>query len=103
MSTEMNMARKAIHDKIEAEISSVQAKLDTLRAKAEANKADAELKMIAELLTRKQAVDHKLAELKKASESAYQQAKTDVQSRVAELEKAVQGIEAKFKTAQPTR
>lgn len=98
MSTVMNTARKAVHDKIEAEVSGVQAKLDTLRAKAEATKADAELKMIAELLTRKQAVDHKLAELKKSSESGFQQAKTDVQSRVADLEELVRAIEAKFKT-----
>lgn len=103
MSTETNMAKKAVQDKIESEISTVQAKLETLRAKAEATKADAELKMIADLLTRKQAVDHKLAELKKSSESAYQQAKTDVQAHVAELQKSVHAIEAKFKTAQPAR
>jgi hypothetical protein len=99
MSTEMNMAKKAIHDKIESQINSVQAKLTTLKAKAEATKANAELKMIADLLTKKQAIDQKLNELKKSSETAYQQTKTDVESRVAELEKSVNAIEAKFKAA----
>jgi phage shock protein A len=99
MSTEMNMAKKAVHDKIESQINSVQAKLTTLKAKAEATKANAELKMIADLLTKKQAIDQKLNELKKSSETAYQQTKTDVESRVAELEKSVNAIEAKFKAA----
>jgi phage shock protein A len=99
MSTDMNMAKKAVHDKIESQINSVQAKLKTLKAKAEATKANAELKMIADLLTKKQAIDQKLNELKKSSETAYQQTKTDVESRVAELEKSVNAIEAKFKAA----
>ena len=101
MTAEINMARKAVHDKIEAEISSVQAKLESLRAEAAAAKADAELKMIAELLTKKQAVDRQVAELKKSSASAFQRAKADVQSRVAELQKSVEAIQAKLKTAQP--
>ena len=99
MSTEMNIAKKAIHDKIESQMNSVQAKLETLKAKAEATKANAELKMIADLLTKKQAITSKLNELKKSSETAYQQTKTDVESRVAELEKSVNAIEAKFKAA----
>jgi len=97
MSTEMNMARKATHDKIESQIHTVEAKLETLKARAEAAKADAELKAIAGLLTKKQAIEHKLAEMKKASESAHQQAKTDIESRLAELEKSVHAIESKFK------
>jgi phage shock protein A len=99
MSTEINMAKKAIHDKIESQINSAQAKLETLKAKAEATKANAELKMIADLLSKKQAIDHKLAELKKSGETTYQQTKSDVESRVAELEKSVKAIEAKFKAA----
>ena len=99
MSTGMNIAKKVIHDKIESQINSVQAKLETLKAKAEATKANAELKMIVDLLTKKQAIDHKLNELKKSSETAYQKTKTDVESRVAELEKSVNAIEAKFKAA----
>jgi len=105
MSTEIDIARKAAHDKFEAEIRSAQAKLETLRAKASAAKADAEVKVIGDLFTKKQAIDRKLAELKlkHATEAAYQQAKTDVQAKVAELQQSVQAIEAKFKTAQPAR
>ncbi|HWW87098.1 MAG TPA: hypothetical protein VNZ26_26055 [Vicinamibacterales bacterium] len=99
MSTEMNMAKKAIHDKIESQMNNIQAKLETLKAKAQSAKADAELKMIADLLSKKPAIDHKLNELKKSSESSYQQAKTDVESRVAELEQSMKAIEAKIKTA----
>jgi len=77
MSTETTMAKKAVQDKIESQVHGIQAKLDTLRAKAEAAKANAELKAIAELFTKKQAIDEKIAE----------------------LQKSVQAIEAKFKTA----
>jgi hypothetical protein len=55
--------------------------------------------LIADLLTKKQAIDQKLSALKKSGDTTYQQAKTDVESRVAELEKSVQSIEAKFKGA----
>jgi phage shock protein A len=99
MSTDMNMAKQAVHDKIESQVNTVQAKLQTLKAKAESAKANAELKLIADLLTRKQAVEQKLAELKKSGDGTYQQVKADVESRVAELEKSVQAIEARLKAA----
>jgi hypothetical protein len=99
MSTEMNVAKKVIHDKIESQINNVQAKLETLKAKAEATKANTELKAIADLVSAKLAIDHKLAELKKSNETTYQQTKSDVESRVADLEQSVKAIEAKFKAA----
>jgi hypothetical protein len=94
-----NVGKQVIHDKIESQMKIAQGKLETLKAKAEAAKANSELKAIADLLVRKHAIDQKLSELKKASEKTYQQAKTDVEARVAELEKSVQAIEAKFKAA----
>ncbi len=99
MSTPTNVAKQAVHDKIESQVKTVQAKLDTLKARAESAKADAELKSIADLLIKKQAIDRKLNELKKSSETAYQQARADIESRVAELKKSVQAIEIKFKAA----
>jgi outer membrane murein-binding lipoprotein Lpp len=99
MSTDTNLAKKAIHDKIESQVSTVQAALETLKAKAQATKANAELKLIADLLTKKQAIDRKIGDLKTSGESTYQQTKSDVESRVAELEKSVKAIEAKFKAA----
>jgi len=99
MSTEIDMTKKAIYDKIESQITAVQAKLETLKAKAERAKANAELKVIADLLTKKQVIDHRLSELKKSGETTYQQAKTDVESRIAELDKSVKAIEAKLKGA----
>ena len=99
MSIVTNVAKQAVHDKIESQVKTVQAKLDTLKARAQSAKADAELKSIADLLIKKQAIDRKLNELKKSSETAYRQAKADIESRVAELEKSVQAIEMKFKAA----
>jgi hypothetical protein len=99
MSAEANIAKKVLHDKIESQINTVQAKLETLKAKAESSKANTELKAIAELLIAKKTIDHKLGELKQSGETTYNQAKTDVESRVAELEKSLKAIEAKFKAA----
>jgi hypothetical protein len=95
MSTELKMAKQAVHDKIESQIKTAQAKLETLKAQAEATKANVEIKVIADLLTRKHAIDQKLAELKKSGDQGYEQAKGDVEARVAELEKSVKAIEAK--------
>jgi phage shock protein A len=99
MSTEINMAKKAVHDKIESQINTAQAKLETLKAKAQATKANAELKLIADLMTKKQAIAQRLSELKKSGDTTYQQAKSDVESRLAQLEESVKSIESKFKAA----
>ena len=94
-----NVARKAIHDRIEAQIKIAQAKLESLKAKAESTKAKTELAAIVELLTKKQAIAQKVGELKATGETTYEQAKSDVEARIADLEKSVQAIEAKFKAA----
>src|SRR5690242_3776979 len=99
MSTETNTAKKAVEDTIEAKIKTVEAKLDTLKLKAEAAKAIAEVAAIAELLKKKRAIDQKMGELRKSGEGKYQQAKADIESRVAELEKSAQATEAKLKAA----
>jgi predicted nucleic acid-binding Zn-ribbon protein len=93
-----NAARKAIYDKIESQIHMFEGQLATLKAKAESAKADAELKAIANLATAKQALDQKVVELKKAGEAAFQQAKADVEARVAEFDKSVKAIQSKIKT-----
>jgi len=98
MSTDVNLAKKAIYDKLESQVKLVEAKLETLKARASAAKADMEIKLVAELLTKKQEITHKLQELKKsASGDLLEQAKADIGSRIADLEKSVRGIESKLK------
>jgi len=99
MSTDMNIEKKAAHDKIESQIHTAQAKLETLKAKAESTKANGELKLIAELATKKLTLDQKVNELKKSSDATYQKVKADVESRVAELEQSVKAVEARLKSA----
>ena len=48
MSTDVNMAKQAIHDKLESQIKTAEAKLDTLKARAETAKANVEIKAVAE-------------------------------------------------------
>jgi hypothetical protein len=88
-------AKQAIHDKLESQIKTAEAKLETLKAKAETAKANVEIRAIAELLTRKQTIRHKLQELKKSDGGRWEQAKADLEARIAEFEKSVKGIESK--------
>jgi len=60
MNIEVNIAKKAIQDKLESEITSAVAKLQTLKAEAETAKADFETKAITELLTKQHEILHNL-------------------------------------------
>ncbi len=95
----MGAARGAVYDKIEAQVHTFEAQLATLRARAETAKADAELKAIANLIQGKRALDQKVAELRKAGEVAFQQARTELEARIAEFQKSMKAIEAKIKAA----
>lgn len=92
-----NAARKAVYDKVESQIHAFEAQLATLKAKAESAKADAELKAIANLVRAKRMLDQKVADLKKTGEAAFQQAKADVEARIAEFDKSVKAIESRIK------
>jgi hypothetical protein len=95
----VNAARKAVYDKVESQIQTFEAQLATLKAKVESAKADAELNTIARLAATKLALDQKVRELKKAGDASFQQAKSDVEARIADLGKAVKALESKIKAA----
>jgi len=97
MSTESHLARKAVQDKIESQIKIAHAKLETLKARAASAKANVEIKLIADLLTKKPALDQKLHELRTAADDTWQQMKTAMEARLAELETSIHAIEAKLK------
>jgi phage shock protein A len=97
MISDVKMAKKAIHDKLESQINTVEAKLDTLKARAETAKANVEIKAVAELLTKKHAIHKKLQELKKSGGDRWEQAKVDLEAHIADLKKSVKGIESKLK------
>lgn len=97
MISDASLAKKAIHDKLESQIKTVEAKLDTLKARAESAKANVEIKAVAELLTKKHEIHNKLEELKKSGGDRWEQAKADLAAHLADLEKSVRGIESKGK------
>ena len=98
MSTQTNVAvkavRKAVYDKVESQIHTFDAQVATLKAKADSAKA--ELNAIANLATAKRTLDRKVAELKSAGETAFQQVKADVEARVAEFDESLQAIASKI-------
>lgn len=97
MSTDVNLAKHAIQDKFESQIKTFEAKLDTLKARAQTAKANVEIKAITELLTKKPMIQHKLQELKESTGDRWQQAKADLETRIADFEKSVHGIESKIR------
>jgi multidrug resistance efflux pump len=90
-----DVAKKVVHDKFESQIKTAQATLDTLKAQAETAKANLEIKTIADLLPKGLAIQQKLMELKNSSGDAWEQAKTDLEARIADFERSVQGITSK--------
>ncbi len=97
MSIEVKTAKHAVHDKLESQLKTAEAKLDTLKARAEVAKANVEIKAIADLTTQKLEIHQKLQELKKSGGDKWEHAKTELEARIAAFEKSVQGIESKIK------
>ena len=97
MSTGVNIAKQVIHDKFESQIKTVEAKLDSLKARAETAKANVEIKAIVELLAKTPVIQQKLHELKNAGGERWEQAKADLEARIADFEKSVKGLESKAK------
>ena len=95
MSADAKLAKRAIHDKLESQINTAEAKLITLKAQAQTAKANVELKTITELLTRKQTIAQKLQELKKSGGDRFEQVRADIEARIADLEKSLKKIESK--------
>ena len=89
-------ARKAVYDKVESQIHTFEAQVATLKAKAQSGKADAELTAIANLATAKRVLDARVAELRIAGETTFEQLKADVERRLTEFDKSLQAIAAKF-------
>ena len=94
-----DVVKKVVHDKFESQINTAQAKLETLKARADTAKANLEIKAIAELLPKGLVIQQKLLELKNSSGDTWEQAKTDLEARIADFEKSVQGMASKKATA----
>jgi phage shock protein A len=97
MNDDVKIAKQAVHDKLESQIKTAEAKLEMLKARAEAAKANLEIKAIAALLPKKDAIQQKLQELKNVGAERWEQAKTDLERRIAEFEKSVKALESKAK------
>ncbi len=97
MSIDASTAKHAIHEKLESQIKTAEAKLDTLKARAEVAKANLELKAIADLASRRLQIHQKLQELKKLGGDQLERAKTDLDARIAAFETSIKEIEAKVK------
>jgi phage shock protein A len=76
MSTDVNIAKQIVHDELESQIKTAEAKLEVLKARAEAAEANVEIKANAALLAEKQAIEQKLQELKKLSDDRWERAKS---------------------------
>jgi multidrug resistance efflux pump len=99
MSTPVSIAKHVVHDMLETKIKLAEAKLETLKARAESAKANAELKVITGLLTKQLVIRQKLQELKNCGGDRWEQAKTDLEVRITELERSAKEIESKVRAS----
>jgi DNA gyrase/topoisomerase IV subunit A len=97
MSSDVNMAKRAIYDKLDSHIKIAEAKLDMLKARADSAKADAEIKAVAELLARKRALQLELKALKKLGGTRWEQAKADLEAHIGHFEELLKETESKAK------
>ena len=97
MGADVNMAKQAIHDKFETQIKIAEAKLDMVKAQAESAKANAEIKVVTELLARKRALQLELKALKTLVGDRWEQAKADLEAHIAHFEKLLKDAESKAK------
>jgi hypothetical protein len=92
-----DLAKQAIHDKLESQINTAEAKLDTLKAQAQTAKANLEIKAIAELSPKAQVIRQKFQDLRQSGGAQWEQTKSDLEAHIADFEKSVKGIESKAK------
>jgi len=97
MSAGASIAKQVVHDKLESQIKTAEARLATLRARAVSAKANVEIEAIEELLPRTRTIQQKFQDLKKSGGSQWDQAKSDLEAHVSELENSVKGIESRMK------
>ena len=90
-----NLAKRAIHDKLESRINLAEAKLNTLKARAEAAKANVELEATREFRSGKKALVHKLHQLKKSDGGKWERTRADLETQIEDFEKSVKGIKTK--------
>jgi len=97
MNDDTKIAKQVVQDKLESQIKTAEAKLEVLKARAGSAKANLEIKAIAALLPKKQAILQKLQELKNVSTERWEEAKTDLERRMTEFETSVKALESKPK------
>jgi len=97
MCTDVNTMKQAIHDKFGTQIKIAEAKLDMVKAQVESANADAEIKVVAELLARKRALQLELKALKKSGGDRWEQAKADLEAHITHFKKLLKDAESKAK------
>jgi hypothetical protein len=97
MCADVNMLKQAIHDKFETQIKIAEANLDMVKAQAESAKADAEIKVVAELAARKRALQLELKALKKLGGDRWEQAKSDLEAHIEHFKKLLKDAKSKAK------
>ena len=95
MNVDGSISKQVVHDKLESQITTAEAKLETLKAQAETTKANVEIKAIGALVPETRAIRQELQELKKSGGERWEHAKGALEGRIADFEKSVKRIEAK--------
>ena len=92
MTTDANIARQVIEDKLEFQINSAKAELEVLANLAEGTMVKAEVEAYETLMPKLQAIQQRMQELKESTGVQWQQTKADLEALISDFKESVKGI-----------
>lgn len=92
MTTDANIAKQVIEDKLEFQINTAKAELEVLANRAEGAMVKAEVGAYETLMPKLQAIQQKMQELKKSSGAQWKQTKADLETLVSDFKESVKEI-----------
>lgn len=92
MTTDASIAKQVIEDELEFQINTAKAELEVLASRAEGTMVKAEVEAYETRMSKLQAIQQKMQELKKSTGTQWQQTKADLEALISDFKESVKGI-----------
>ena len=92
MTTDANIGKQVIEDKLEFQINTAKAELEVLANRAEGTMVKAEVEAYETLMPKLQAIQQKMQELKKSTGAQWKQTKADLETLICDFKESVKEI-----------
>jgi exonuclease VII small subunit len=100
MTTDASIAKQVIQDEIKSQMNSAKAELEVLAGRAEGTLLKAGVEAYETLMTKLQAIQQKLQELKESTGDQWQQTKVHLEALISDFKESVEDIASAAKTNQ---